>query len=492
MNIQVKTGDPLALPADALVVAVYEDDPQLAPAAAALDHALGDRLQTLLDAKIFEPTLAETFPLVLEKGRRVVAVGMGKHAELKADHFRQAAGAGARAARDLKAKDVALAGFSFDDERAMAQALVEGAMLGLYQFTECKGAGTEKPPEKVDRLTLVVPKLTAAVKAGVADAQLIAPAVMWARDLSNMPGDRLYPQTLAQEARQMAEARGMKCQVLGRKELEKQGFGFILGVGKGAEVEPQLIVVEYGGGKKGEKPVALIGKGVTFDAGGLCIKPAEGMDEMKTDMAGAAAVLGAIRALADLRAPVNIVALVPSVENMPGSSAYHPGDILTSYNGLTLEVKDTDAEGRLILSDALAYADKHYDPEVSLDLATLTGSIMIALGHLATGLFTKDTALCDKIVAASEASAERVWPMPMWDEYEELVESDVADLKNADKRRGDAIAAAKLLAHFAGDRPWAHLDIAGPAWITEERAYEAKYATGHGVRLLVQLLRDWR
>lgn len=490
MHIEVKSGAPLSLPAEALVVAVYEDEPHLEPVVRELDEAIGGRIQTVLDARIFEPSLNETFPLVLEKGRRIVVVGLGKRGELKPDHVRQAAGTGARVARELKARDVALVGFALEPEAMLVQAQVEGAVLGLYQFLEGKGRGTEKLPDQVTRLTVLRPKITLEAKQGLRAGEVIADAVNWARDLSNRPADVLTPRAWAAETEQMAQPRGMRVRLLGRKELEKEGLGYILAVGKGAEAEPMLIIIEYHGGKKGEKPVALVGKGVTFDCGGLCIKPGEGMDEMKTDMAGGAAVLGAIRALADLRAPVNVVALVPAVENMVGGGAYHPGDILRGYRGLTLEVVDTDAEGRIVLADALAYADRNYDPVVTLDLATLTGSIMVALNHEATGLFTRDEALRDRLMAAAEASAERCWPMPMWEDYHELVESDVADLKNSDKRRGDAIGAAMLLGHFPGDRPWAHLDIAGPAWLTSERPYEPKYATGHGVRLLVELLRD--
>jgi leucyl aminopeptidase len=265
----------------------------------------------------------------------------------------------------------------------------------------------------------------------------------------------------------------------------------LLGVAKGSAEPARFIVLEYRGGAKEHPPVALVGKGLTFDSGGISIKPAEKMEEMKSDMAGGAAVMGAIMAAADLRLPVNIVGLIPATENLPGGRAYKPGDILKSLSGKTIEIISTDAEGRLILADALTYAER-FKPVAIIDLATLTGACVIALGDLAIGMLGTDKELKNKLRDAAEKTGERVWELPLWEDYHELIKSDVADFKNTGGRPGGAITAAAFLSKFIGKSPWVHLDIAGPAWLTKDRSYIPKGATGIGVRLLVQFLKDWQ
>ncbi|MBO9542127.1 leucyl aminopeptidase [bacterium] len=486
MNIQLNAGPAAALPVDTLILGLYEDEKALSAAAKAIDAAFGGAVSNLLALGDFKPELNETFPLYLQgEIKRLVLLGLGKRSESTLEKLRQATGSGVKAARDLKGERVAIAGLEWADKAALVQTVVEGAELALYTFNECRSTSETSGPSQ---LTLVLDAVTPEAEAALLKGQRIAEAVNWARTLVNRPGNKLTATNLATEATAMAIARGLSCRVFGKKELQAMGFGCLLGVNAGSTEPPAFIVVEYMGGKPGEKPYALVGKGLTFDAGGLCIKPAGGMEEMKSDMAGAAAVLGTIRALADLQVPINVVGCIASTDNMPSASAYRPGDILKSYKGLTVEVIDTDAEGRIVLSDALAYADKHYDPKVTIDLATLTGSIIVALGGHVTGLFSNDQALSDGLYQSGQTTGERVWPMPTWEVYADRAESDIADLKNADPRRGDAINAAKFLERFVGERPWAHLDIAGPSWLDADRPYETKGGTGHGIRLLVDYL----
>lgn len=489
MKIQLKAGNPTALVADALVVGLHEETP-LSAELEAIDAATSGQLSALMALGDFTPSLNETYTLYgAGKAKRLILVGLGKPAELTLDKIRQAAGTGAKAAQELEAKRLVFASFSHPGDRELVQALVEGAQLGLYSYDELRGTLTQdEAASPVEHLTVVLPKVSKEAEAGMEAGVATSEAVNWVRDLVNRPANYLKTSDLVREAQEMAEPRDIIVKVLGKQELVAQGFGCLLGVNQGSTEPPAFIILEYWGGKKQDRPYALVGKGLTFDSGGVCIKPAEGMDEMKSDMGGAATVLGAMRALSDLKAPVNVVGLLSVTDNMPSGSAYKPGDILTSYSGLTVEVIDTDAEGRIVLSDALAYADRNYDPVATLDLATLTGSIIVALGGLVTGLFSNDQALSDRLMQSSERTGEKLWPMPTWDVYAEQIESDIADLRNIGRTRGDAIHAAKFLEKFAGKRPWAHLDIAGPSWLDHDRAYEPKGGTGNGVRLLVDML----
>ena len=489
MNIELKAGLPTRGRVDALIVGRFEDDQGLDPTLTSLDKATEGSLDAGLVG--FDAEL-NAVRVVAGSGVSpvLVIVGLGKREGYKAERLRQAIATATKAARDHKARRVAIAGVTLETDRTLVATVVEGATLGLYTFDEFRGkASQEEPTPKFDTLTLFLPKVSAEAKEALQEAQILVSAITWARDLVNRPGGDLTATAFGAAVREMAAPRGIKVKVLGKKDLQAQGFGALLGVNAGSTEPPAFIVAEYMGGKKGDRPYALVGKGVTFDTGGLCLKPAAGMEEMKTDMAGGATVFGAIQALADLKVPINVVGLVSSTDNMPGPGAYRPGDVLKSYSGLTIEVIDTDAEGRIVLADGLAYADRNYDPKATIDLATLTGSIIVTLGHLATGLFSNDEELSQKLVEASQRTDERIWPMPIWDDYADLVKSEIADVKNSDKRRGDAIAAAKFLEKFVGKRPWAHLDIAGPAWAEEEGPYTPKGGTGHGVKLLVDFLR---
>jgi leucyl aminopeptidase len=328
------------------------------------------------------------------------------------------------------------------------------------------------------------------VVAGVRRGQIIARATAFARDLANGPGNEVTPAFLGQTALALGERLGLKTMVLDKPQLIEQGFGGILAVGQGSANEPRFIVMEYGSADQGPT-ICLVGKGITFDTGGISIKPAEKMDEMKMDMSGAAAVFGAMQAVAELQLPLHVVGIVCAAENMPSSTAYRPGDIIRTLSGKTVEILNTDAEGRIVLADGLFYAQR-YQPAAIVDLATLTGAIMIALGPHAIGLMGNNQELANRLIAAGEATAERVWQLPLWDEYREAMKSEIADLKNTGGRYGGAITAAGFLAAFVGDYPWAHLDIAGTAWVEKpHRAYQSRGATGVGVRLLVEWLQGY-
>jgi leucyl aminopeptidase len=319
--------------------------------------------------------------------------------------------------------------------------------------------------------------------------EVIAESTAMVRDMVNSPSADMTPTIVASKAREIAKEFGLKLQVLERSQMEKLGMGALLGVAAGSAQPPKFIIVEYRRG--GKKPyIALVGKTITFDTGGISIKPAENMDKMKDDMSGGAAVLGALRTAAALKLPLNIAGLLPATENMPGGSAYKPGDVLRTLSGQTIEIINTDAEGRLILSDALAFACR-YKPAVIVDIATLTGACRVALGQEATGMLGTGEKFKQKIRAAGEKTGERVWEMPLWEEYYEQIKSDIADMKNTGGRDGGVITAAALLSKFVQDHPWVHLDIAATAWTEKERPYTPKGATGIGMRLLTQFLRDY-
>ena len=417
---------------------------------------------------------------------RVAAIGLGKDkdAERSLDRLRAAASKAVKLARSAGAKTLALAG-SFEGAAAV-QALAEGASLGAYSFDRYK---KEKKPLKLSRVEVLVSKkpdraLTEAARLGME----IADAVCAARDLVNESPARATPAALAAAARKVAEEGGLTCEVLGRARIEKLGMNLFLGVAQGSEEEPQLVRLSYEPARKGGKPVALVGKAITFDSGGLSLKTAQGMEDMKIDMAGAAAVISAMRLVATLKPPFPVRGYFGACENLPSGSAYKPGDVIVGKNGTSVEVLNTDAEGRLVLADVLAWAVEE-KPAAVIDLATLTGAVLVALGPWIAGLFSNDDGLAGEVLAAARAAGEPVWRMPLPPEMEELIKSPIADLKNTGGRNGGSINAALFLQHFVGKVPWVHLDIAGSASIDKERGYNARGATGAGVRLLAEWIR---
>lgn len=495
MRIAIEHGDITKVQTDAICLGIFEGVQRPGGAAGAVDRALDGALSEILTDGDFSCKKGEIFWLRTHGkigAKRVLLVGLGPAEKFSADVVREVSAAAARAAKSLPELTTIAhgAGIGGLDPYTAAQATVEGTLLGLYRFEKFK---KPEQPIKLERLRLVehsAEKLEQ-LKLGAQCGQIIAESVCFARDLANEPGQSLPPRELAYRAQELAKELKLRCEVFDEESLEKLGMGGILSVGKGSDEPPRLIVLEYNL-TKGSKPIVLVGKGITFDSGGISIKPREGLEAMKYDMSGAAAVLGAMRAIALLKLPVAVVGIVAAAENLPSGKALKPGDVIRISNGKTIEVTNTDAEGRLVLADALVYAQK-YNPQAVIDLATLTGACAIALGKEAAGLFSNDETLAQKIQKAAQQAGERAWPLPIYEEYKEIIKSEIADIKNSANKGPQAGAAvgAIFLKEFVNYR-WAHLDIAGVAYDVESRLYYAKGATGYGVRLLTQLLQDWR
>ena len=416
---------------------------------------------------------------------RVLFAGAGKAAQFDAAAARKLAGI---AVRHLKAKSVKRVAFAFDG--AHADAVVEGAILANFDPDRYRTANDKK---SIDEVAVVAEGAADGVQAAAERGRIVAEAQNLTRELVNEPANRLTPRLLAEAAQKMAAAHGLECEILERPQMEKLGMGALLGVAQGSAEPPALIVIRYRPqtAAKSSAHLGLVGKGVTFDTGGISIKPAEGMEKMKYDMGGGAAMIGAMQAIAQLKAPIPVTAFIPAVENMPGSRAQRPGDIVTAMSGKTVEVINTDAEGRLILADALTYARRQGCTHL-VDAATLTGAIVVALGHVHIGLFANDDAMRDRVLAASRAEGERAWAMPLDEDYKDYLKSAFADLANVGGRWGGAITAAWFLKEFAEDTPWVHLDIAGTAWLDDEKPWLAKGPTGVPVRTLVRLAEGWK
>jgi leucyl aminopeptidase len=481
MNVSVTAAPLPQVPAEALIVGVK---PGQAPHAE-LDQATSGAIAQALKSRTFKAKAEQTlvlFPVTGLQATRVVLVGLGEEA-LDAEAWRRAVSAGVNALKGEVSRLAIALPEGLDGAKA-AEAGAESAILSAYQFHPY-----QKPdPDEIRLEEVLLVTGAAGAAESAAKGAALARNVSWVRDLSNLPGNKLVPQQLVDEAVNMAKAAGLTSKVWDFEALQREGFGCLVAIGQGSENKPAFVAIEYKGGKPDEKPVVLVGKGITFDTGGIDIKPRAGMEEMKTDMHGAATVLATLKAAAERKLPVNLVGLCCIAENMPNGDAIKPGDIVTSYNGLTVEILDTDAEGRLVLSDGLGYGVKHYQPRAIIDLATLTGSIIMALGYEATGLFTNSDQLARELIAAGETTGERCWRFPTWDSYAEQVKSDIADLRNIGKGKGDAINAAKYLENFVAKTPWVHLDIAGSSFIPSDKPYRPKGSTGVGVRLLIEWL----
>jgi len=425
--------------------------------------------------------------LLRDQDRRTLVVGLGEKEKIEADTIRRAAGVGVKHLLKLGSKEIALDLAAFPGQVGPA---VEGAVLASYKF-EGFGKDASKTTRGVlARLQVLVKEheVTGA-RTAAAQTERVATVVNIIRDIGNLPGNMLTPAILAEKAQALAESRDLTVKIWDDGQLRRDGFGGILAVGQGSIHPPRLIQIEYRGGAKREAPIALIGKAVTFDTGGISLKPGAAMDEMKWDKMGGLAVLGIMLAAAELKLPVNLVGLIPSAENMPGPEAYRPGDIITTRDGKTIEVLNTDAEGRIILVDALAHARLTHKPSAIIEFSTLTGAVVMALGHRRAGLFTLEEKLRDAFMAAGKATGELVWPLPIDDEYKEAVLSEVAMAKNIGAREGSACASASFIKIWAEEIPFVHLDIAGTAWTTKPPAYLEGGATGFGVRLTLEALR---
>jgi leucyl aminopeptidase len=494
MRIQIKSGRLSQIRDGVLTVAGLEGEERperLLPASVAQDTALSK----LIRGCGFRGAANET--VLLPDGKRwVLAVGLGKAKDLSLDRVRQFAGTAAKAARARGFRHLVL---PVPSDRALgssadvAQALTEGARLGLYRYTRLKQLPLHEQNRRIETITLIVERASdiAAAKRAAEKAGVLSEAVGMVRDLINGPSNIVTPTLLANQARAIAKRFRLACQVTPFGRLKRLGFGGIVGVAQGSAHPAQFIILDYHP-RRAKATFALCGKGITFDTGGINIKPASKMEQMKYDMSGAAAVLGTVQAAATLKLPVRVVGIIAATENMPSGTAQKPGDVLKTLSGKTVEVLNTDAEGRLVLADCLHYA-KRYKPDCVLDIATLTGACVVALGGEAIGLMTNDDRLAFRIEEAGRATFERVWRLPLWEEYGPAMKSDIADLRNV-TNTGEAgtITAAKFLEEFAEGMRWAHLDIAGTAWIEKEKPYVPKGAVGLGVRLFIKLMEDWK
>ena len=493
MEIRVQAGDIATVAAKAIVVNLFEGVQQPGGATGAVDRALGGAISQLIQegeikGKEGEVTVIHTLGRL--PAPRVLVAGLGKQEEFNLQKVRDVTANVLRQARRLGAETVATvvhgAGAGGLEPEAAGQAIAEGAVMGLYRFRRYKNGGDDE--KELRELTLVEfdASRTEALQRGVERGRILGEAANHTRDLANEPANMLTPSELAERARALAADAGLECEVWGREEIERMGMGALLGVAAGSTQPPRFIILRYRGRPDSQRTIGLLGKGITFDSGGISLKPAQGMEEMKGDMSGGAAVIAATWALAKLRAPINVVTMVPATENMPSGSATKPGDVLRARNGKTIEVINTDAEGRLILADAICYA-RELGLSPIIDVATLTGAMAIALGPAATGFFANDETLAQKMIAAGEAAGERMWRFPIIGEYREMLRSEVADLKNVGDRYGGAISAAEFLRYFVEETPWVHIDMAPTDNVDRDKGVWVKGATGIPTRTLVHL-----
>jgi leucyl aminopeptidase len=488
MEFSIKSGAPQTGPNGCVVVGVFEAS-RLSGAAAALDSASRGYLTRIVRRGDMRGKLGTTLLLHEVPGTsgRILLVGLGREPEFGAKQYRDAVAAAVAALHGTGAEEASLhltelPVSDHDAQWKVAHAVAVAGASG-YRFTQMKSR-SEDEPRTLRRLALSVDRAARKrAAAGLEQGLALTHGVALARDLGNLPPNVCTPSHLADAARELSRRYRMKLTVLGREDMERIGMRTLLAVAQGSAEPPRFITIEYRGGPASQKPIALVGKGITFDTGGISIKPAAEMDEMKFDMCGAAAVLGALKAAGEMRLPLNLVGAIPSTENMPGGRASRPGDIVKSLSGQTVEILNTDAEGRLILCDALTYVER-FKPAAVVDIATLTGACVIALGHVATGLFANDEALARELTAAGDDACDRVWRLPLWEDYQEQLKSNFADFANIGGRPAGAVTAACFLARFAKKHKWAHLDIAGTAW----KSGKEKGATGRPVPLLTQFL----
>lgn len=490
MEFSIKSGNPEKQRSACVVVGVYEPR-KLSPAATAIDRASDGYLGEILrrgdmEGKSGSTLLLHGVPRVACD--RVLLVGLGREREFREKEYGDAIRAAIRTLNETGAMEAVLCLSELPVRKRSSSWKVAQAvtltMEAVYRFDRLKSK-QEDVRRPLRKLTLTVPTRAElpsgeeAVRYGLATAQ----GINLAKDLGNLPSNICTPGYLAEQAQGMAKTYGLKCEVLGQKEMERHNMGALLAVARGSREPPRLITLEHQGADRRAPPVVLVGKGITFDTGGISIKPAADMDEMKYDMCGAASVLGTLKAVAQLQLPVNVTGLIPTCENMPGGNATKPGDIVTTMSGQTVEVLNTDAEGRLILCDALTYAER-FKPDIVVDIATLTGACVIALGHVAAGLFSNDDALARELLAAGDYASDRAWQLPLWEDYQEQLKSNFADMANIGGRPAGSVTAACFLSRFTRKFRWAHIDIAGVAW----KSGKEKGATGRPVPLLTRFL----
>ena len=496
MDISVEKGRAEKFPCELLLLFSFESPEVLVGPIQNVDLEWKGFISTLMKQGDFKGELFECRLFYTQgalSAKRVLLTGLGKKGEFDLEKWRGAASKAGQFIRNSGIKQFVFPIKKLDglSENELAESFVTGLLLGVYQFNEFKTLERDKIKEIGEAVLLGEKDAeTKLIGDGLRIGKIISEAVYMARDLVNGPSNQVTPTVLAEKAQQIARDHGMEIRVLEVSQAEAMGMGAFTAVARGSQEPGKFITLEYNKGK-GLDTIALVGKGITFDSGGISIKPSEGMERMKDDMSGAAAVLATLQAASELKLPLNLVGVIPATENLPSGKAYKPGDILKTLSGQTVEVISTDAEGRLILSDALTYSLR-LKPKAIVDLATLTGACVIALGDYVMGLFGNDESLLKRVEEASGKTGEKVWRLPLWDEYFEYLKSDVADFRNVGTRAAGAIIGAIFLSKFVEKIPWVHLDIAGPASIEKERPYIPKGGTGAGVRLVVQLLKDWK
>jgi len=496
MKIDVKCISDVHVRSELLVVNHYEGDKQLGEAAKSADKALSGMIAKMvkegeIDGKLGKITLIHNTGRL--KAKRLAVVGLGKREKLDLDAVRCAAAAVVNKAREIKARSIATvvhgAGKGGLDIELASKALVEGSVLGVYRFA---GYAKEKEPAlfQADRLILIESdrRKIKSIRAGAELGRIIAEAENRARDLVNAPSNKMTPTGFAKLSGHIAKISKLKFTSLDPK---KEGMGALCSVAKGSDEPPRLVAIEYRGNPKSKEKIALVGKGITFDSGGISLKPSKNMEEMKTDMAGAAAVLGIMSLLSDIKPKKNVIGVIPLTENMPSGHATKPGDVATSLSGYTIEVINTDAEGRLILADAITYAKKRGATKI-IDIATLTGGCIIALGDTASGIIGNDDEMIGQLIKIGNECGQKMWQLPLYDEYKEMMKSKIADLKNSSETgKASPSTGAAFLSKFVGDTPWAHLDIAGTACLTKSSKYLVEGATGVPVRAIIEWLLNY-
>lgn len=461
-------------------------------------------IEKLLNCKISQVSIEDfrgkekQSVLIYSENNRIILSGLGLRDDLTLEKVRKATARGVKKANKLKIKKIAieilqdqtLESVEIED---ISRAQTLSSLLALYSFDKYFTKKNSKDVSGIKEIVLFsqynsLSKYCMEIESGIKSGCIIGEATNFARDLGNEPSNIIYPESLAKLALEKSRKSNYTVEILDKQKLTKLGMGGVLEVARGSDREPRFIILKYNGGKKNEKPYVLVGKGVTFDSGGISIKPSAGMALMKVDMGGGAAVLGVFEAISNLGINLNVVGLIPCVENMPSGKSFKPGDVIKAYNGMTIEVDNTDAEGRLILADALSYASI-FNPEAVIDMATLTGASIIAIGNVASIIMGNDQKLTDKLIHAGKQTYDRVWQFPLWDEYDRMIDSEIADVKNTGKsRQAGTIMGGMFLKRFIGNYPWAHIDIAATAMRDSESDYDPKNATGSGVRLVTQFL----
>ncbi len=494
MEFSIKSGKPEKQASDCVIVGVYESG-KLTAAAASINQASSGFIAEVIERGDMDGKLGSALILHRIPGtdaQRLLLVGLGNHGEIKPAAYRKAVAASikALAKTGVKVADTFLMEVDVEQkcDHWKSLQLVESSLDSLYQFNVMKGVSVQKEKAKkvsISEISIFIEESQRpSVALGIKEGKALSSGVSFAKDLGNLPPNVCTPTYLAEQALAMVKSHGLKVEVLERDELHQLGMGSFLGVAQGSVQPPKLIVLQHLKGASSDKPVVLVGKGITFDTGGISIKPGAEMDEMKYDMCGAASVLGTFKAIAEMGLNLNVIGIIPACENMPDGNAIRPGDVLTSMSGQTIEILNTDAEGRLILCDALTYAEK-FEPAAVVDIATLTGACVIALGHHASAVFSNQDVLSKELILSGEDALDRAWPMPMWDDYQPQLDSNFADMANIGGRAGGSITAACFLSRFTKKYDWAHLDVAGTAW----KSGKEKGSTGRPVPLLTEFLK---